>query len=175
MNRRQSLTLALALWGSSLKLKAEPAYQDITWDQLVPKGWSPSKSLQLLGQKVMPFGDASPAAQSYLKKLREEWDRAPANVAWNDQAVRIPGFVVPLDVNAQSLQEFLLVPYFGACIHTPPPPANQIIHVSLAEPTALDSMATVWAMGRLKTEHNRYGETVAGYQLRQARVEPYTD
>jgi len=50
--------------------------------------------------------------------------------------VRIPGYIVPLDFSAEAKHtEFLLVPYFGACLHTPPPPPNQIIFVN-AEPAA---------------------------------------
>lgn len=174
MNRREWLGVAAASACVGL-VQAQSEYQEISWDQLVPKGWAPSKSLQLLGRKVQAFGDDTPAAQTYLKKLRQEWDNAPANADWDQKRVRLPGFVVPLDVNAKSLEEFLLVPYFGACIHTPPPPANQIIHVRLAKPAALDAMATIWAMGVLKTERDSYGETVAGYKLVQAKIEPYQE
>ena len=48
--------------------------------------------------------------------------------------VRIAAFIVPLEDNMQESDEFLLVPYFGACIHTPPPPANQIVLVVPAKP-----------------------------------------
>ncbi|MGI9201102.1 MAG: DUF3299 domain-containing protein [Woeseiaceae bacterium] len=43
--------------------------------------------------------------------------------------VRIPGYAVPLELSGSKVTEFLLVPYVGACIHTPPPPPNQIVHV----------------------------------------------
>jgi len=42
---------------------------------------------------------------------------------------RIAGYVVPIDTNAEGeLTSFFLVPYFGACIHVPPPPPNQIVY-----------------------------------------------
>jgi hypothetical protein len=47
------------------------------------------------------------------------------------QRVRIPGYLLPLEISGTKVTEFLLVPYFGACIHTPPPPPNQIIHVKI--------------------------------------------
>ena len=48
----------------------------------------------------------------------------------NNQTVSIPGFVVPIETNDENaITEFFLVPYFGACIHVPPPPPNQIIFV----------------------------------------------
>ena len=48
----------------------------------------------------------------------------------NDKDVRIPGFIVPLEYKeSEIVTRFLLVPYFGACIHEPPPPPNQTIYV----------------------------------------------
>lgn len=44
------------------------------------------------------------------------------NKKLDNQDVRIPGFVVPLEGDAKKITAFLLVPYFGACIHVPPPP-----------------------------------------------------
>ena len=63
-------------------------------------------------------------AMAMLKKMRDVWDNAPVNTAIVGQQVRIPGFVVPLEDTKDGMKEFLLVPYFGACIHSPPPPAN---------------------------------------------------
>ncbi|MDR9829424.1 DUF3299 domain-containing protein [Vibrio sp. FNV 38] len=45
--------------------------------------------------------------------------------------VTIPGFVVPLEMDGLLTTTFLLVPIAGACIHTPPPPANQTIIVDI--------------------------------------------
>ena len=59
----------------------------------------------------------------------------------NGQYVKLPGYVVPLESDAGGLlSEFLLVPYYGACIHVPPPPSNQIVYVRLNKPYLLKSM-----------------------------------
>jgi hypothetical protein len=70
------------------------------------------------------------------------------------QYVKLPGYIVPLESDAGGmLDEFLLVPYFGACIHVPPPPPNQIVYVKLAKPFNLKSMANpYWVIGRLSTK-----------------------
>lgn len=48
------------------------------------------------------------------------------------EVVAISGFIVPLEVNEkQQVTQFFFVPYFGACIHYPPPPPNQIIYSRL--------------------------------------------
>lgn len=90
--------------------------------------------------------------------------------------VRIPGFVVPLDDFQEEGAEFLLVPYYGACVHTPPPPPNQIVMVGMSGKKAvkLNLFDAVWMSGRLKiaTVESPYG--AVGYQLEGLKVEPYT-
>ena len=70
------------------------------------------------------------------------------------QYVKLPGYIVPLESDAGGLlNEFLLVPYFGACIHVPPPPPNQIVYVKLKKPFNLKSMADpYWVTGRMSTK-----------------------
>ena len=62
---------------------------------------------------------------------------ADSQVALNQnligQQIEIPGFALPLEFDGFRVTEFLLVPYAGACVHTPPPPSNQIIHISTPE------------------------------------------
>jgi hypothetical protein len=118
-----------------------------------------------------------------LKKMRKAWDSAPTEPSLNGERIRIAGFVVPLESDQGQLQEFLLVPYFGACIHTPPPPANQIIHV--INPAVNKSlkrvgiMEVVWVSGRLEVKRSRVVENAmeiagsVGYQMTAEFVEPY--
>ena len=64
--------------------------------------------------------------------------------------IKIPGFAVPLegDDGFEYVKEFLLVPTFGACIHVPPPPPNQVIHVILDKPVYFEKlMYAVWVSG----------------------------
>ncbi len=70
------------------------------------------------------------------------------------QKVRLPGFVVPVETDENGdLKEFFLVPYFGACIHLPPPPANQIVYGRLDEPVdMIDIWDAFWMEGTLKIE-----------------------
>lgn len=78
---------------------------------------------------------ASPPASttvtwSTLKTLNSAQQNSPAQ-ALNNQVVSIPGFMVPLEDDADQVTEFLLVPFAGACIHVPPPPPNQMVYVKL--------------------------------------------
>ncbi|MDQ8159807.1 MAG: DUF3299 domain-containing protein [Gemmatimonadota bacterium] len=90
--------------------------------------------------------------------------------------VRIPGFVVPLDDFQEEGAEFLLVPYYGACVHTPPPPPNQIVMVAMDGKKAvkLNLFDAVWMSGRLKISSVESPYGTVGYQLDGLKVEPYS-
>ncbi len=90
--------------------------------------------------------------------------------------VRIPGFVVPLDDFQDEGAEFLLVPYYGACVHTPPPPPNQIVMVGMTGRKAikLNLFDAVWMSGRLKIASVESPYGTVGYQLEGMKVEPYS-
>jgi hypothetical protein len=92
------------------------------------------------------------------------------------KVVRIPGFVVPLDDFMEEGAEFLLVPYYGACVHTPPPPPNQIVFVTMQgkKSVKLNLFDAVWLEGRLKvaTVESPYG--AVGFQLEGMAVKPYS-
>jgi hypothetical protein len=111
-----------------------------------------------------------------MKRLREVWDSAPTNDAMVGKNVRIPGFVVPLEDSAEGMKEFLLVPYFGACIHSPPPPANQIIHVLPRTPAkGVKSMMPVWITGTIARERTDSYMGVSGYRIEAQSVLPYEE
>lgn len=177
--KRFLLILLLTLAGASTALAQadkpppRPGFAEITWDDLVPADWDPLKQFQ--GMNLGALGDADPRAQQMLKKMREVWDNAPVNAKMDGRKVRLPGYVVPLEENAAGMTEFLLVPYFGACIHTPPPPANQIVHVLPRAGSKLKSMDVVWVDGTLKAQRNDSGMGVSGYRLDAEAVIPYVE
>lgn len=90
--------------------------------------------------------------------------------------VRLPGFVVPLDDFQEEGAEFLLVPYYGACVHTPPPPPNQIVMVEMSgrKSVKLNLFDAVWMSGRLKISSIESPYGTVGYQLEGMKVEPYS-
>ena len=146
----------------------------ITWDILVPQGWEPFKEFKDMNFQMLDDGD--PRATAMLKKMRDIWDNAPVNTALVGQVVRIPGFVVPLEDTKDGLKEFLLVPYFGACVHSPPPPANQIVHVLPKSPAkGLRSMDAVWISGTLTTGRTDSYMGAASYRIEATSVAPYTE
>ncbi|MFN0186918.1 MAG: DUF3299 domain-containing protein [Aquabacterium sp.] len=187
LDRRAALVLlaGVALADSALRAQtgrvappspAAPAsgFRELRWDDLMPKDWDPLKNFRGLNMGMLSDGD--PKVQGLLKELRESFDAAPVVQALNDTAAKLPGYVVPLEENAQGdLREFLLVPYFGACIHTPPPPANQIVHVSttLAPVKNLRAMDVVWVSGTMRVKRIDTYMGVSAYHLEAASVVPY--
>ncbi|MES2561557.1 MAG: DUF3299 domain-containing protein [Pseudomonadota bacterium] len=148
------------------------AYKEMQWDALAPANWNPAREFEALN--LGSLSDSDPRAIQALEKLRIAMDNAPVVPALNGARVRIAGFLVPLDGVKGQITEFLLVPYFGACIHTPPPPANQIIHVVPAKPYKLEQgMDAVWINGVLETTRAETGMGNAGYRMKADLVTPY--
>lgn len=153
-------------------------YQQISWNDLVPKDWDPARHF-----RNVDFGtlkDSDPKAMELLELLKQEWANAPTDLSFDGRKVRIPGYVVPIEGKGRAVTEFLLVPYFGACIHVPPPPANQIIHVISAKPIKnLRVMSLVAVSGEMKitryTSPTPTGLGVAGYQMNSVAVTPYKE
>lgn len=150
---------------------ASDSYKEIRWEALIPKNWDPSKDFKNLDMNFLNDGD--PRAMAALQTMREAWDKAPVEASLNGTRIRIPGFIVPLDGERGKLREFLLVPYFGGCIHTPPPPANQIIDVVLDKPAKIQMMDAVWVSGVLETTRSDTSMGSAGYRLKGVKVEAY--
>jgi len=106
------------------------------------------------------------------------------NPAIDGKLIRIPGYVLPLEFSGTKVTEFLLVPWVGACIHTPPPEPNQIVYVKPDKAFDIRRMFdAVWVTGRIAaTGSKRSVEIVdgsadidVGYSLRASIVEPYRE
>ena len=157
--------MRLALLGAALALPwaalaASDGVRTLKWDDLLPAG----------GYMPPPVVDHSrPEAFDVFPPYVDA--RTVPELA--GVRARLPGFVVPLDTVDDKVASLLLVPYFGACIHQPPPPPNQIVHVRFAEPVVLESMyAPVWITGVMKLE--RYsGLAESGYAMDGQGIEEY--
>ena len=104
----------------------------------------------------------------------------------NGQRIRIPGYLLPLEVSETKVTEFLLVPYVGACIHVPPPPPNQIIHVEIIPKKSYHSKSLyepVWVTGVIAVKSmvkdlflvDGSDEVDIGYTMQANRIEPYKE
>ena len=168
----RTLLLVLAFCFAMPLLAAE-GYKEITWEALVPKGWDPARDFKALN--LGNLKDSDPRAMEALEKMKALWDAAPTEPSLAGAKVQLPGFAIPLENKGGKVSEFLLVPYFGACIHSPPPPANQIIHVITKKPVSnLHSMDTVFVSGTLSLQSANTPWGSAGYRLTLERMENYS-
>jgi uncharacterized protein len=143
------------------------------WTALVPAEWDPLKRFRAIN--LANLQDSDPRSARLLLDMRAAWDNAPLNLALNGQAVRLQGYVVPLEDPKGELKEFLLVPYFGACIHTPPPPANQIVHVRAnSVPHGLRMMDAVSVSGVLQAHRQNSVMGMSGYAIAVAQVQRFS-
>jgi hypothetical protein len=106
------------------------------------------------------------------------------NPAVDGKTIRLPGYVLPLEFSGTKVSEFLLVPWVGACIHTPPPEANQIVYVKPDKAFDIRRMFdAVWVTGRIAATGSKRSVQIVdgsadidvGYSLRASLVEPYRE
>lgn len=147
----------------------------LEWDDLIPPEWQPEKLFA--DYDIDTLDDEDPRADELFEKLKTLWAEAPVVAKLDGQLVRLPGFVVPLDWEAEEAAQFLLVPYFGACIHVPPPPQNQTVLVVTPPdaPFRGGLFETVWVEGRLRVDRFSSELGDAGYRIESAKLEPYVE
>ncbi len=129
---------------------------------------------------------AYPAANALWEDLSTAKQRLHAlegnvNEPLDGHRIRLSGFLLPLEFDGRAARTFLLVPFVGACIHVPPPPPNQIVHVTSDSGYRLDeNFEAVTVTGVLKAQSGRYdlfledGEAPvdAGYRLQAESIAP---
>lgn len=115
-------------------------------------------------------------------------DRRYRNSAINSeldqQVIKLAGYLLPLDLSGNAVTDFLLVPYVGACIHTPPPPQNQIVHAVSSTPTPYEVdelFKPVFVTGKLTVKSSSKelflidgsSDINIGYSLSVDKIEEY--
>lgn len=126
---------------------------------------------------LMPPGEEAPLpwfghpGTAFELELPEQSDDFRVNGAMIGQTIDLEGFVVPLDIEGGLVSRFLLVPYFGACIHLPPPPPNQIVDVTPERALRLRSLQEpVRINGVLSEETSETDVAASAYAVDNARV-----
>jgi hypothetical protein len=155
MNKITKVGCLILILFSQITLAKEPL--ELFWEDMVPPDYlTPETPLSHYGS-MLQMGLDAPIVESLNGKL-----------------VKIPGFVVPLEGDNETTSEFLLVPYFGACIHVPPPPANQIVYVTFSTAVPIDNLYdAVWVTGTLTTKGWEGDLATVGYSLIGTSISPY--
>ena len=182
-----TLILQLVLSSGSQAVNEEASFETIEWVSLIPED-----VLEILLNPPeyisdIEDGSADDTISSQIKnaltaasddKYQQALVSTEVNVDMNGAMVRIPGFVVPLEFNDdQTVTQFFLVPYFGACLHMPPPPPNQIILVNAAGQgiPMPDLYVPFWISGKLETTISENEIAMSAYSLEMMAHEIYDE
>jgi len=158
------------------KKLAESGFIELSWEELVAPGYDAETILEKYQPLIDKIDHGSDDAIALYEKLEKEFNDAPPNMAMANKRISLPGFIAPLEQVDGMITEFLLVPYFGACIHTPPPPANQTLYVKVARDYAIrnkDSYEPIWVSGELFIDGKTTEIGSAGYQIKDALISKY--
>ena len=159
------LSVSTPLWAAQTRV--------LTWEEMIPPDapkiapiTAPIHDLSKLSDALSV--ESAPAAHQVAL-------HAPVVKALNGQRVRLPGYIVPLEVSEEGrVIEFLLVPYFGACIHVPPPPSNQIVHVTSELGVKVDELyQPYWIEGPMQVKASTSELADAGYQMEADQILVY--
>ncbi|AMS15763.1 MULTISPECIES: DUF3299 domain-containing protein [Pseudomonas] len=159
------MLVALPLWA------AEP--RDLAWSEMIP----PDAPAEV--PNMQPLHDLSQMSDALAAEsapaAKQDMPNAPVVQSLDGLSVRLPGYIVPLEVSEEGrTTEFLLVPYFGACIHVPPPPSNQIVHVKSQVGVKLDELyQPYWIEGPMQVKASTSEIADAGYQMEAEKIYVY--
>lgn len=158
-------------------------FKEIDWDALIPE--ADLQALMTPPDYINEIEDGS-LEDNFEKQIADAFDKpddaysralVSTNViaAMDGARVKIPGFIVPIETNEDKLvTEFFIVPYFGACLHMPPPPPNQIIYAFYPQGVEQPNLyEPFWLSGELKTEVKTNDLAQAAYVMRVASYELY--
>lgn len=161
-------------------------FKTVEWEDLIPL--ADLDALQNPPSYLYDFEDGSAEdeinsqlANAVTNAVNDRYQQALVSTQiipqMDGRNVRIPGFVVPLEFDdEQTITEFFLVPYFGACIHSPPPPPNQIIYVYAPKGIQLETLYDpFWISGKLSTKLVENYMATAAYSLQMQSYEDYTE
>lgn len=155
--------LMLGLFSACSVAATQPLKLD--WMELIPQ--SERNQFNEQGMPMVSHESSEQAKQNKIGSVRHEL---------NGSRVKIPGFVIPLEGDENIVTEYFLVPYFGACIHVPPPPPNQIIYVKMPQGAPVQHLwDIIYVVGTLEVKEMSNDIAQAGYTIIADSIEPYDD
>ena len=139
-------------------------YIDLDWEDLLPEGQSTQADAF---RRLLPHDESLPLT-------RQQPASSGVRTDWNGQIVRLPGYIVPIDYEGSGVTAFILVPYVGACVHVPPPPANQLVFVTTSDPYESKGLfEAVNVIGMFGVSSLRTHLAEIGYALSAEQIVPY--
>lgn len=120
---RRTFLAAISVSTAAPSLAFAKDFIDLNWTDLIPEG-----------QPKAPPGIQSMIQHDTLGRSAQQPPSQGVRTEWNGETVRLPGYIVPIDYSGTGVTAFILVPFVGACVHVPPPPAHQLVFVTTQKP-----------------------------------------
>ncbi|MEO0608425.1 MAG: DUF3299 domain-containing protein [Pseudomonadota bacterium] len=167
-------TNRLAAAGAAVNDAASRGVREIGWEELMPEG-EEERLAQLYQQQMAMLYSGGPIAEGSAADQMIQIGTFNTVKELNQTKVRIPGYTVPFEFGANAeITEFLLVPYYGACLHAPPPPPNQTLFIMADDPIRLRDLAqAVWVEGTIYTQTQESELADAAYTIKIDKIETY--
>jgi len=211
---KKAIQILVIIVSSIFLTAAAESVRQISWDNLIPAHLAEEDYLENLTEdqkdlvmwfinsyESLPkrgkdtdeswreFDDAMPTLKKHgidIAKVMEKRREIQTAVVkeLNGKLVRLPGYILPLELSGLKVTEFLLVPYVGACIHVPPPPPNQIVFVKtglkkgyaskkLYDPVWVTGVISVQSMVKDLFLVDGSAGVQIGYNMQANQIEPY--
>lgn len=166
INRRRFLKSLIAASAVPASLAAAEEVIDLEWRDLMLPG------KDTMRQTLQGLGIIEHDEMSLMRS--EQPPSSGVTTDFNGKIVRLPGYMVPLDTTGAGVTAFILVPYVGACIHVPPPPANQLVFVTTGTPYESSGLfEAVNVTGMFGTASTSTQLADIGYALSAEKIEPF--
>ena len=161
---RRHLIASAALYAVAPRAGLAATPRQLGWDELIPPGVPYS---EIIGE-----GEIDEANDRWLPQFDEHGTKL--NQSLDNAYVKLPGYIIPLEFKGEGVTQFVMVPYVGACIHTPPPPPNQLVFVDTKTPWGSDRLwDAVWVTGQMRHQLQSTAVAATGYALQADLIEAY--
>lgn len=168
--------LAAAASVNSSEVAKDAPYRLIEWIDLMPASdlealLNPPEILSMIEDGSQMDSMDNEETKKLLKSEEEKYFAALTSTKvvqeFDGKKIRLPGFIVPLDfTDDQLITSFFFVPYFGACLHMPPPPPNQILYARFKQGLQIETLDTAfWIEGTLNIEKNENSLGMSAYAM----------
>ncbi len=163
----------LAAAGAAQNALTARGVRELDWEELMPEG--EDERLAQLYRQQMEMLYAAPISEGSAADQAVQIGTFNTVPELNGTRIRLPGYTVPFEYGANvEITEFLLVPYYGACLHAPPPPPNQTVFVTTETPIRLRDLAqAVWVEGTLYAQIQESDLADAAYTIKMDVIEIY--
>lgn len=148
--------------------------QEIGWEDLMPEG-EEERIAELYQEQMASLYSSGGIAEGSVADKAVQIGTFNVVENMDGMKVRLPGYTVPFQYGSDAaISEFLLVPYYGACLHAPPPPPNQTIFVETDDPIQLKDLSqAVWIEGTLRVKTRKSDLADTAYMIEMSGWEKY--